>query len=79
MGIHYQKQSARLTDIVSGEEAEELLAWLQKSSRNKLNLKACTHLHAANLQVLMAARPAISQWPDEQNLKSWLESALGGH
>ena len=42
----------------------------------KVDLSACCHLHTANLQVLMAAKPAISNWPEDEKLRAWLEAAL---
>ena len=58
------------------EEAEGFLGWLQKHPKPKLDLSACTHLHAAQLQVLMAARPVISNWPEDNEFRGWLEAAL---
>lgn len=76
MGIKYEKKSVRLLDFVSVEEAEGLLEWLQAHPRGKVNLAACTHLHAANLQVLMAARAHIAAWPENAELALWLKGAL---
>lgn len=76
MGIVYQKRGARFVDTVSVEEAEGLLAWLQANRSGKLDLSACTHLHAANLQVMMADWVQISKWPQDETLKMWLEAAL---
>jgi len=76
MSIEYIKKIARLTEFVSVEEAEGLLEWLQANPKGKVDLAACTHLHAANLQVLMAARPNIAAWPENTDLASWLRSAL---
>jgi hypothetical protein len=42
----------------------------------KLDLSACCHLHTASLQVMMAAQPAISKWPQDAKLRAWLETAL---
>jgi hypothetical protein len=77
MGIKYGKTTARLIDFVSVEEAEALFEWLQASPRRKLDLSQCTHLHAANLQVLMATGVTISKWPNDADLHAWLSSALG--
>lgn len=78
MGIEYDKKTARLIDFVSVEDAETLLEWLQAKPQGRLDLTACTHLHAANLQVLMAAKPHIAAWPENPNLALWLQSALNG-
>lgn len=72
MAIEYKKSLAVLTDFVGVEEAENLLQWLLKNPKGKINLSACVHIHAANLQVLMAVKPAIAAWPNDENLQRWL-------
>ena len=77
MPIKYQKNHAIFSDIATVEEAEGLLEWLQnKPAAKKIELAACTHMHPANLQVLMATKSSIASWPDDANLRAWLESAL---
>ncbi len=77
MGIEYKKNVAVFTDIATVEEAEGLLEWLQnKPASKKVELAHCTHLHPANLQVLMASKSNIASWPEDANLRAWLESAL---
>ncbi|MFA7240046.1 MAG: hypothetical protein WC091_08030 [Sulfuricellaceae bacterium] len=77
MAIEYKNNRALFSDVVSVEETEALLEWLQRKSAARVDLSACTHLHPANLQVLMAAKPVISAWPKDAGLAAWLESALG--
>ena len=76
MPIDYKKNQALFRDIASVEEAEGLLEWLQNKPAAKVDLAACTHLHPANLQVLMAAKSRITAWPTDANLRAWLETAL---
>lgn len=76
MGIELKKNRAILADFVTVEDAEGLLAWLQSHPKGTLDLSRCEHLHAANLQVLMAARPAIAAWPTDVRLADWLRQAL---
>ncbi|MHB8067871.1 MAG: hypothetical protein ACYDIC_08225 [Desulfobaccales bacterium] len=76
MPIDYKGKQAVFRDVVSVEEAEGLLGWLQKKPAAKVDLSACTHLHPANLQVLMAAKTRIAVWPHDANLRAWLETAL---
>lgn len=76
MAIDYKKKRAVFTDVVSVEEAETLLEWLQKNPTASVDLAACTHLHPANLQVLMAASPCIAAWPADETFARWLRSAL---
>lgn len=76
MPIDYQKKQVLFHDIVSVDEAEGLLEWLQNKPAAKIDLGACTHLHPANLQVLMAAKRRIAVWPNDVDLRAWLETAL---
>ena len=76
MPIDYKKKVAVLRDIVSVDDAEALLEWLQNKTTAKVDLSACTHLHPANLQVLMAADCRVTAWPLDAGLRSWLETAL---
>jgi len=76
MAVEFDNNEARFRDVVSVEDAEALLEWLQNKPSARIDLADCTHLHQANLQVLMAATPAISAWPRDKALASWLEAAL---
>jgi hypothetical protein len=76
MAIVYKKNVAIFDDAVSVEEAEDLLDWIQKNPKGKADFSRCTHLHAADLQVLMAAKIAVAAWPQDEELKTWLLAAL---
>lgn len=76
MAITYKKNMAVFEGAVSVEEAEDLLAWIQKTPKARADFSACTHLHAADLQVLMAAKLYVAAWPLDNDLKTWLHSAL---
>jgi hypothetical protein len=76
MPIEFKKTRAVFRDVVSVEEAEGLLEWLQTRPAAKVDLSACSHLHTANLQVLMTAKTGVSSWPKNAELRAWLEPAL---
>jgi hypothetical protein len=76
MAMSYEGSVARFADTVGVDEAEVFLAWLQKNPKPRLDLSACTHIHAAELQVLMAAGIPIAVWPRDEALTAWLKSAL---
>lgn len=76
MAIELNDQTANLTESISVEEAENLMAWIQEHPGCEINLAQCEHLHASVLQVLMAFAPKVGQWPSDANLKQWLEAAL---
>jgi hypothetical protein len=79
MPIEYKKNQATLREIVSVEDAEALLGWLQNKPSAKIDLSDCSHLHPANLQVLMAAKCRVSAWPTDAGLRAWIEPALQPH
>ena len=76
MPIEFQKKTAVFREGVTVDEAEALLEWLQRKPFAKIDLGPCTHLHPANLQVLLAARATIAHWPRDPALKAWLEPVL---
>jgi len=76
MAIQYNKNTAVFSDVVSVDDAETLLEWLQKKKSVRVDFSSCTHVHPANLQVLMVAKPTISAWPTDVGLAGWLQSAL---
>ena len=76
MAITFERDQARFTDTVSVDEAEVLIAWLHENPEPNLDLEACTHIHAAPLQVLMAARVPVATWPHDPAFAAWLHSAL---
>lgn len=77
MPIAYKKNHALFSDIASVDEAEGLLEWLlKKAAAAKVDLGACTHMHPANLQVLIAAKSHIVVWPSDADLRAWLETVL---
>ena len=78
MGLEFRRKVALLSDAVGVEDAEKLLEWLQGKPAAKVDLSACTHLHPANIQVLMAARAPICAWPSDAALADWLKPALVG-
>jgi hypothetical protein len=76
MAITFKKDRAVFTDTVAGDDAENLLEWLQKHPKGRIDLSDCTHLHPANLQVLMAAQRSIVSGPKDTLLAAWIVSAF---
>ena len=77
MPIEYRGLRAVLQGMVEVEEADALLAWLQDTHGAEVDLAGCTHLHPANLQVLLAGAVRVAEWPHEATLRTWLEPVLG--
>ena len=76
MPIEFKRNRVIFRDVVGVEEAEALLEALQKKPTTKVDLAACTHLHTANLQVLVVAKSSIASWPEDSELRAWVKSAL---
>jgi len=76
MSIEFKKKKAFFKEVVGVEEAESLLQWISDNPSGKIDLNSCTHLHSANLQVLIACKPFISAWPQDTSLRVWLENSL---
>ena len=74
MSLITKVKVARLEQDCGAEEAETLLEWLLSHPAGKVNLKRCTSLHTAVLQVLLACRPTISHWPDDARLAQLLDA-----
>jgi len=58
------------------EAAEALLDFFHKQPDAKVDLAECTHMHAANLQVLLATKATITAWPQVASLATVLQNAL---
>jgi len=76
MPIILKKTVAVLEGICEIEEAEVLLEWLLVNRKGKLNLKQLEHPHTALLQIIIAFKPMISAWPENEAICSWLQPLL---
>ncbi len=76
MSINYKKDRVVFCEMAEGEDAESLLEWLHKYPKGTIDLSACTHLHPATLQVLMASKCLIIAKPNDKLLADWIDSAL---
>jgi len=76
MPIEFDKHRGVFRGVVTVEEAETLLEWLQSEPSAKVDLSPCSHLHTANVQVLMAAKNVVEEWPKDSDLRAWLQTAL---
>jgi hypothetical protein len=76
MAIEFRKKTVLFTGNVAVEDAEPLLQWLQGKTGVRVDLSICTHVHPANVQVLLAAGVAVSAWPIETGLRDWLQTVL---
>jgi len=77
MPIHYEQDQASFREVVGIDEAESLFLWLQDHPQAGVDLALCTHLHAANLQLLAAVRVRVRAWPEDEALAAWFKTILG--
>lgn len=77
MSVRFSRKVAYLEKDCGSDDAETLLAWLLTNPTGKINLKTCHQLHTAVLQVLLAARPAVTVKPEDQALARWLPTPFG--
>jgi hypothetical protein len=76
MAIRYEADLARLEQDCAVEEALDLADWLRGQADPAVDMSACTHLHTAVLQTLLALRPRLVAPPAEPFLARWLTSLL---
>ncbi|HVC30377.1 MAG TPA: STAS domain-containing protein [Steroidobacteraceae bacterium] len=60
----------------SSEDAEPLLRLLLSHPRAVVDWRGCRRAHAAVVQVLMAARPALRGPPADAGLAQWVEPVI---
>lgn len=76
MGMTFKDKKVVLTGSIGAEDADVLLGWLQKKPYARVVFSDCTHVHPANIQVLLAAGVQVSAWPQDSRLAMWLQSVL---
>lgn len=68
MPIEYSAAQARFQGCCTVEEAEWFLEWLLRHPQGAVDLCRAEHIHTAILQVLLCAKPAISEPPADSFL-----------
>jgi len=76
MPIRYDADLARFEAACTVEDALPLAEWLEATVAPRVDLSACTDLHTALLQLLLAARPAMTAGPEDAFLARYVGSAL---
>ena len=77
MPLNFANDTVTADAVPTVEDALPLLEYLQSQAGARVDLGACTHLHTAVLQVLMAARPTMVTLPRDAFLARWLPGVLG--
>ncbi|PWC33972.1 hypothetical protein [Azospirillum sp. TSO35-2] len=77
MPIRYDADTARFDAACTVDEALPLAEWLEAAPARRVDLSACTDLHTALLQLLLAARPlVVTAEPEDAFLKRWVAPLL---
>lgn len=65
MPIRYDADLARFEAACTVEDALPLAEWLEATAAPRVDLSACTDLHTALLQLLLAGRPTVTAGPED--------------
>ena len=76
MALELRERTAVLSEAVTVEEVEELVAWLRRTEHPQIDLRNCNHLHTAAFQAIMAFGPKLSATPVDSFLNSQLLPVL---
>lgn len=76
MAVRYDGQTAVLDGACTVEEAGDFAGWLLADRGRGVDMAACTALHTAFLQTLMALRPPLFAAPRDGDLGHWLARFL---
>jgi hypothetical protein len=78
MPLIFTAAEVRFEDECTVEDAQPLLEFLNGGESREADLSACTYLHTALLQLLLAARPTMTAPPSDPNLARWVAPLLSG-
>ncbi|MFF5227943.1 hypothetical protein [Dactylosporangium sp. NPDC000521] len=76
MALELRERTAVLSEAVTVEEVEELVAWLRRTPEARVDLRNCNHLHTAAFQAILAFGPKLSATPVDSFLTTQLLPAL---
>ncbi|MFP5516205.1 MAG: hypothetical protein ACLGJC_24380 [Alphaproteobacteria bacterium] len=76
MPVRFDSDLARFENACTAEDALPLAEWLETAAAPRVDLSACTELHTALLQLLLAARPALAAAPADAFLARWIGPLL---
>lgn len=76
MPVRFDSDLARFEAACTVEDALPLAEWLETAAAPRVDLSACTELHTALLQLLLAARPGLAAAPEDAFLARWVGPLL---
>jgi hypothetical protein len=77
MPLIFGEDTVQIDGVCGVDEAMPLLEFLQAHGAARIDMRTCTHLHSAALQVLMVAALRVAVPPEEEFLSRWLTPMLG--
>jgi hypothetical protein len=78
MPVVFTATTARFEDVCTVEEGLPLCEFLKSGEALQVDLAACSFLHTALLQLLLAARPILASPPTDPYLARWVGPLLAG-
>lgn len=79
MPLIFGEDTVEIDGVCGVEEAMPLLEFLQTHGDARIDMRTCTHLHSAALQVLMLVTSRVAVLPEEEFLSRWLTPMLGSN
>jgi hypothetical protein len=76
MPLVFTETQVRFEAVCTVEDALPLLEYLKANAAPEVDLSACTHLHTALLQLLLAVRPRLASPPADPTLARWVAPLL---
>ncbi len=76
MPITYKGNVAYFTQGCSLDDAQSLHEWFLEHPKGKINLKNCSEMHTAVLQILLASSAPITVDPLDEQLAKWLPNEV---
>jgi hypothetical protein len=79
MTVSFDEDMIRIDGVCGVDEAMPLLEFLQTHGATRIDMRTCTHVHSAALQVLMVVAVRVAVLPEEEFLNRWLTPLLGSN
>jgi hypothetical protein len=79
MALVFGDGTVQIDGVCGVDEAMPLLEFLQTHGEAGIDMRTCTHLHSAALQVLMIVAIRVVALPDEAFLAQWLMPLFGSN
>lgn len=76
MPIRFEGETARFTGDCAVDEAPPLAEWLEAAAKPRADLAACTGLHTALLQLLLAGGGMLAAPPRDPFPRAWVAPLL---